>query len=103
MRISEQTRSQSAEPWKPVSGAKPPLPIISKSAVWRSERVRESSVIVSLMRYLTNRLGEGVFEVACAAAPLVDPHSVFARPPSGRRAASRPAHRLVQWVQPIDG
>jgi hypothetical protein len=25
------------------------LPIISKSAVWRSERVRESSVIVSLI------------------------------------------------------
>ncbi len=50
VRISAQTRSQSAEPWKPVSGAKPPLPIISKSAVWRSESVRESSVIVSLMR-----------------------------------------------------
>ena len=44
-----QTLSQSAEPWKPVSGAKPPLPIISKSAVWRSERVRDNSAIVSLI------------------------------------------------------
>jgi len=49
VRISLQTRSQSAEPWKPVSGAKPPLPIISKSAVWRSERVRDNSAIVSLI------------------------------------------------------
>ena len=30
------TLFQSPEPWGPVSGAKPPLPIISKSAVWRS-------------------------------------------------------------------
>ena len=30
------TLFQSSEPWGPVSGAKPPLPIISKSAVWRS-------------------------------------------------------------------
>ena len=58
VRISAQTRSQSAEPWKPVSGAKPPLPIISKSAVWRSESVRESSVIVSLMRVSHQSFGE---------------------------------------------
>ena len=33
---------------EPVRGAKPPLPIISKSAVWRSESCREGSVVVGI-------------------------------------------------------
>ena len=33
--IFSTTLFQSSEPMGPVSGAKPPLPIISKSAVWR--------------------------------------------------------------------
>src|ERR1700712_2934381 len=92
-----QTLSQSAEPWKPVSGAKPPMPIISKSAVWRSERVRDSSAMVSL---IGKSHQSGRVRGKCRdAAGLVDPALSLCdtRPATvARRAAGTDRLRAVR-------
>src|SRR5512133_2645342 len=72
---------------KPRNGSKPPLAIISKSAVWRSESVSESSVVVSGTKRV-RVAGRRSFGAALSESS-VDPALCF------RRSCPAPGARIL--------